>query len=260
MKNIRSLLPLAAAVLIIAAGCGEAEVPESRKKAAPNRQKIVWEKVAIPEIPGKLRIPEEEKCSPEEIARRWYSAVAGGDAQSAAAFVSGAEAGSAALVRELAELKAESRRRNRQLDIEFAAFTPAEINGRRARLTVVTDTGRRIVLDFVRSDGGWKIARIADRTPAPAVSPVEIARRWHFAIMDGDEDAANALSYGVKQKKDNLDAIRAVKTLSDELKELRRATFSETARHATVLVYCGGNSRRILLENIDGNWKVVGTE
>jgi len=258
MKKFRSLLPLAAAVLIIVAGCEEeAKMPESRKNVAPNRQNPVRVKVEIPE---KLRIPEEERYSPEEVARRWYSAVAGGDAQSAAAFVSGAEAASDALVRELAELKAESRRRDRQLDMEFAAFTPAEINGQRAHLTVVTDNGRRIVLEFIRSDGRWKISRIADRTPAPAVPPAEIARKWHFAIMDGDEDAANALSYGAKQKKDNLDAIRAVKTLSGESEKLRSATFSETARHATVLVYCGGNTRRILLENIGGSWKVVGTE
>ena len=84
---------------------------------------------------------------------------------------------------------------------------------------------------------------------------------WHLAIMDGDKDAANALSYGAKQKKANLDAIQAVKRLSGGLREMMlNATFSETARHATVMGYSGGHAHKILLENIDGNWKVVGTE
>ena len=255
MKNIRILLPFAAAALALVAGCPAAA---PRTKGASDKKAAVRGKI---ETPNQVKVPEEEKYSPEEVARRWYSAVAGGDARGAEAFVSGAEAGSAALVRDLAELKAESRRRDRRVDVEFAAFTPAETSGSRSRLTVVTDNGRRIALELSRSDGRWKISRITDRTPPTAVSPVEIARKWHLAIMEGDQDAANALSYGAKQKKENLDAIRAVKKLSGERhKNLRSATFSEAARHATVLGYSGGNSRKVLLENIDGNWKVVGTE
>lgn len=257
MKTIRSFLPFVAAVLTLVAGCGDGRPSASGGRGVGDMRKAARKKAETPE---KVQVPSEEVYPPEEVARRWYSAVAGGDARRAGSFVSGAEAGSDALMRELAELKEENRRRDRRVDVEFAAFTPVEINGRRARLTVVTDRGRRLALELTRIDGRWKISRIADRTPPSAATPVEIARKWHLAIMDGDGDAADALSYGAKQKKDNLDAIRAVRKLSGELEMLRSATFSETARHATVLVYSGGNARRILLENIDGNWKVVGTE
>lgn len=249
MKKVRFFLPFAVAALTFAAGCGDAA--SGTKRAADRKTGTA----------ARNRIPEEEKHSPEEVARKWYSAVADGDARRAEMFVAGAEADSAALMRDLAELKKENRRGDRRTDVEFAAFTPAETAGGRSRLTVVTDDGRRIALELYSIDGRWKISRIADRTRPGAVPPVEIARRWHLAIMDGDQDAANALSYGSKQKKDNLDAIRAVKKLSGGQREkLWNSTFSETARHATVLGYSGGHARKILLENIDGNWKVVGTE
>lgn len=227
----------------------------------------------------KLEQPPAEKASeaapaasdsPDDVARKWYAAVASGDARRAAEFVSGAEAESAALARELAEIEAEHAERKLPFDVKFAAFTPAQSRDDRSTVTIVTDDGRRIVAELRRAEEKWKIFRIAVPPFRRIETPVEVARKWHNAIMSGDVDTANAISVGEKQKKENLDAVMAIRKLgadaannSDierELKILKSATFSETGRRATVLVYTGGYSRKILLENINGSWRVVATE
>ena len=98
MKTIRPFLPFVAAALTFIAGCGDGRPPVSGGRGAVDTKKTARKKAGTPE---KVRVPEEEDYPPEEVARRWYSAAAAGDARRAGSFVAGAEAGSAALIREL---------------------------------------------------------------------------------------------------------------------------------------------------------------
>ena len=92
----------------------------------------------------------------------------------------------------------------------------------------------------------------------------------HVVTPGRDLGVADACSYGEAQKRENLNAVRTIRQLSRDaardpdarklLETLRGAEFSETELRAAVLVSTGRNSRKVLLENINGRWKVVGTK
>ena len=155
-------------------------------------------------------------------------------------------------------------------EFRAAAFAPGENDGDRAEFTLVAGTDRRVGIVMKKIGGKWRITRIADRVAPHVDTPLEVARNWHNAIMAGNVEAADANSHGEAQKRENLSAIQAVRTLSADaaripearamLTMFQKATFSDTGLRATVLMSTGKTTRRILLENINGHWKIVGIQ
>lgn len=216
--------------------------------------------------------PSSRPDSAFEVVCKWHAALAAGDEKAAADFVAGAGSESSALAREMRRLRGSGNEADRKKLEAFkaAAFAPGESDDHRTELTLVSPDGRRIGIVLKKSGDRWMIARLVDRTPPHIDTSVEIARKWYDAIMSGDLGAADVCSYGEAQKRENLNAIRTIRQLSRDaardpdarklLETLRGAEFAETELRAAVLVSTGRNSRKVLLENINGRWKVVGNK
>lgn len=216
--------------------------------------------------------PAPVEDSAFEVVCKWHAALAAGDGTEAAKFVSGAEAESDALAREMQKLRGSKREADREKLEAFrsAAFSPGGNEDDRTELTLIAGAERRIGIVLKKSGGKWKIVRISDRDAPHVDTPVEVARRWHNALLAGDAETAAANSYGDAQKSENHKTIRVIEQLSRSvdrdpgsrkvLESLRDARFSDTVLRASVLVSTGGHTQKILLENINGKWKVVGSE
>ena len=207
-----------------------------------------------------------------EVLCKWHAALAKGDDAAAAGSVCGAEAENAALAKALRSLRDSGGKADRERLEAFraAAFAPGENDADRAEFTLVAGADRRIGIVLKKIGGKWMITRIADHVAPHVDTPLEVARNWHNAIMAGNVEAADANSHGEAQKRENLSAIQAVKTLSLDaatipearsmLAMFQKASFSDTGLRATVLMSTGKSTRRILLENINGRWKIVGIQ